>query len=78
MPEPIYRVRFDSGVEDALKSAKPESRGAGAAEQPRVKARPSSNYDSDVAADNTIDEKVDAERASSSEADLLDEQSPVE
>lgn len=78
LPEPIYRVRFDSGVEDALKSAKPESRGAGAAEQPRVKARPSSNYDSDVAADNTIDEKVDAERASSSEADLLDEQRPVE
>ncbi len=78
LPEPIYRVRFDSGVEDALKSTKPDGRAASPPEQPRPKAPLDTSEAADVAADNTIDEKVDAERASSKEADLLNEQSPVE
>ncbi|MCA8891240.1 MAG: mechanosensitive ion channel [Hyphomonas sp.] len=78
LPEPIYRVRFDSGVEDALKSTKPDGRAASSPEQPRPKAPLDTSEAADVAADNTIDEKVDAERASSKEADLLNEQSPVE
>jgi len=78
LPEPIYRVRFDSGVEDALKSTKPDGRLANPPEQPRPKPAVDTREAADVAADNTIDEKVAAERASSKEPDLLDEQSPVE
>nr|WP_321359327.1 mechanosensitive ion channel family protein [uncultured Hyphomonas sp.] len=78
LPEPIYRLRFDSGVEDALKNTKPDGHPAGPPEQPRPKADVDTREAADVAADNTIDEKVAAERASSNEADLLDEQSPVE
>lgn len=78
LPEPIYRVRFDSGVEDALKSTKPDGRAANLPEQPRPKPAVDTREAADVAADNTIDEKVAAERASSKEPDLLDEQSPVE
>ena len=79
LPEPIYRVRFDSGVEDALKSTKPDGTAATRPpETPRQKAPLDTSEAADVAVDNTIDEKVDAERASSKEADLLNEQSPVE
>ena len=78
LPEPIYRVRFDSGVEDALKSTKPEAGPSRPPDTPRPRAPVDTSEAADVAADNTIDEKVAAERASSKEADLLDEQSPVE
>ena len=78
LPEPIYRVRFDSGVEDALKSARPDGAAAGPPAQPRRKVPLDTSEAADVAADKSIDEKVAAERASSKEADLLDEQSPVE
>ena len=80
LPEPIYRVRFDSGIEDALKSTKPAPGAAAGPPQapPRPKAPVDTSEAADVAADNTIDEKVAAERASSKEADLLDEESPVE
>jgi small conductance mechanosensitive channel len=78
LPEPIYKLRFDSSVEDALKSTRPDGRPPSPAEQPRPKADVDTSEAADVAADNTIDEKVAAERASSKEADLLNEESPVE
>ncbi len=77
LPEPIYKLRFDSKVEDALRGGT-----AGSAEPAPPAGPPKRTVDtreaSDVAADNTINEKVDAERAQSGEEDLLDEQSPVE
>ena len=65
-------------MEDALKSTKPDGRAANPLEPPRPKPTVDTREAADVAADNTIDEKVAAERASSKEPDLLDEQSPVE
>ena len=78
LPEPIYRLRFDSGVEDALKSGKPEIGTQQSADVRRPKPHVDTREATDVAADNTLDEKVAAERANNTEDDLLDEQSPVE
>ncbi len=80
LPEPIYKLRFDSKIEDALKGG---SAGSATVSTPSPPATPpkkpvDTSEASDVAADNTIDEKVAAERASSKEPDLLDEESPVE
>jgi len=76
LPEPIYRLRFDSKVEDALKGSPAESTPPTPATSPKKSV--DTREASDVAADTTINEKVAAERAQSSEQDLLDEQSPVE
>jgi small-conductance mechanosensitive channel len=80
LPEPIYKLRFDSKIEDALKGRATGSPPGIAPPPPAAPPkRPVDTRDaSDVAADNTINEKVDAERARSGEEDLLDEQSPVE
>jgi len=76
LPEPIYRLRFDSKVEDALKSVPADSAPPAAATPPKKPV--DTREASDVAADTTINEKVAAERAQGGEQDLLDEQSPVE
>lgn len=76
LPEPIYRLRFDSKVEDALKGSPAENTPPTPATPPKKSV--DTREASDVAADTTINEKVAAERAQSSEQDLLDEQSPVE
>ncbi len=75
LPEPIYRLRFDSGVEQAVERLTP---GAGAPPPEKPIALVDTREAADVAADKTIDEKVAEERAQSGEADLLDEKRPVE
>lgn len=75
LPEPIYRLRFDSGSPLEI------ARGDHAV--PAVKSKvslPPISYDdlADVAADNEIGEKVKQERETSQEEDMLDHQRPIE
>ncbi len=74
LPEPIYRLRVESGGEPAP---------ALAATRPGPKARKpvqdrESEAAADVAPDHHIDRKVNEERAESAEDDLLDSGRPVE
>ncbi|WP_420606495.1 mechanosensitive ion channel domain-containing protein [Novosphingopyxis sp.] len=76
LPEPIYRLRFDSGSPLEI------ARGVSASASPQTKAKtPASLLSSeheDVSADDDIEEKVQQERASSQEEDMLDHQRPIE
>lgn len=76
LPEPIYRLRFDSAVDPeaisrAAATGKARRKPADPPTQEGVKAQ-------DVAPDNHIDKKVDEERAETTETDLLDSGRPVE
>ncbi|WP_420606586.1 mechanosensitive ion channel domain-containing protein [Novosphingopyxis sp.] len=73
LPEPIYRLRFDSGSPLEI------ARGVPAAPAPAAKAPAAASADhEDVSADDDIEEKVQEERASSQEEDMLDHQRPIE
>lgn len=77
LPEPIYRLRFDGPVDaqalgHTLVTGTPERR------QPPKVPVPDGSEALDVAPDNHIEKKVDAERAETQETDLLDSARPVE
>lgn len=74
LPEPIYRLRFDSG--SPLEIAR-----GGTAEAPVVKEKvPAPEYEEhdDVSTEKDIEEKVNEERESSQEEDMLDHDRPIE
>lgn len=74
LPEPIYRLRFDSRTTTSGDEAEPATREA-------PKPRPSAAPSEDVAPQNDIAEMVDKERQSAGneqEKDLLDTTRPVE
>ncbi|TYC52631.1 mechanosensitive ion channel [Rhodobacterales bacterium] len=75
LPEPIYRLRFDS---DLPVSAKSE--GAGAAEKassppPR---EPKTDEPKDTSVDRDLERRIDEEREATGSEDLLDESAPKE
>lgn len=71
LPEPIYRVKLDNiaGTQLDLKT--------GIAGKKPVKRKPL-DLDEDTAPDTSIDDKVEAELDAAGEANLLDENKPVE
>ncbi|PHR12623.1 MAG: MscS mechanosensitive ion channel [Sphingopyxis sp.] len=75
LPEPIYRLRFDSGppslsvVADLVESSAPAS------EKPKSAAVIESV---DVSPEDHVEKLVDSERSGTGSADLLDDQQPVE
>ena len=76
LPEPIYRLRFDSGSPlEIARGGRPS-----AAPKPRddAPAALSAADHDDVSADYDIEEKVHAERASTQEEDMLDHSRPIE
>ena len=75
LPEPIYRLRFDSGspLEIARGNHAVPSR------KTETKVRPlASQEPEDVSVQNDIEEKVNEERENSQEADMLDHERPIE
>ena len=75
LPEPIYRVRFDSG--SPLEIAR--SPAASPSVSQRTEILPQSLLEhADVSVENDIEEKVREERENSSAEDMLDSKRPVE
>ncbi|MGB3472642.1 MAG: mechanosensitive ion channel domain-containing protein [Erythrobacter sp.] len=75
LPEPIYRLRFDgSNPMDArdVEAKQPSTR------QARRKANTDTSADVDTSRERHVDQLVEVERASESDADLLDEAQPIE
>ncbi len=74
LPEPIYRLRFDSGSPLEI------ARGVSTTAAPKIKAPAVSlpQVHEDVSADDDIEEKVQEERESSQEEDMLDHKRPIE
>lgn len=79
LPEPIYRLRFDSAtpLEIARHKSAGEKASAGPADRPR-KPVAATQETHDVSADNEIARKVEKERATGEEPDILDEGRPLE
>lgn len=76
LPEPIYRLRFDEPVAEALQShtdAPPTPKPAR-----RRKAAPPIDGSADVTPDRYLERKVDEERAERDKEDLLDRKNPTE
>lgn len=73
LPEPIYRLRFDSGSPLEIARVDPEA----SASKPKVRIGSSPQTD-DVSVENDIETKVEEERASSDAEDMLDHERPVE
>jgi small conductance mechanosensitive channel len=79
LPEPIYRLRFDSGAPlEIARSPKDEDTGAGAESKPARKAPQPDLAMEDVSRENDIGKKVAEERATADEEDILDEARPIE
>jgi small-conductance mechanosensitive channel len=75
MPEPIYRVRFDSG--SPLQIARMHH-GDPINDQAGKVRSPSLHENADVSVENDIEEKVKDERENSNAEDMLDSRRPVE
>lgn len=78
LPEPIYRLRFDEPVAEALQShTSPPP--ASPRKPPAKRAPPPVESEStDVTPDRYLDRKVDEERSEQDKEDLLDHKNPVE
>jgi len=75
LPEPIYRLRFDSG--SPLEIARSERKSP--APRPKAKApQPPAPDHQDVSVETDIADKVQEERATSREEDMLDHRRPIE
>lgn len=75
LPEPIYRLRFDAPVGEALQTwAAPAPK----AKPPRREPVPQSGETTDVTPDRYLERKVIEERAERDKEDLLDRKNPVE
>jgi small-conductance mechanosensitive channel len=75
LPEPIYRLRFDAPVGEALKT---RAAPAPKAKPPRREPVPQSGETTDVTPDRYLERKVIEERAERDKEDLLDRKNPVE
>jgi small-conductance mechanosensitive channel len=75
LPEPIYRVRFDSG--SPLEIARSHATSPTVSRRSEVR-EPSLIESADVSIENDIVEKVNEERQNSSAEDMLDSKRPVE
>ena len=81
LPEPIYRLRFDSGSPlEIARNTKPGSTGDGSAamDKKTLPAPADPDVHEDVSADDEIGEKVQQERQHSQEEDMLDHDRPIE
>ena len=79
LPEPIYRLRFDSGAPlEIARSAKDEASDKSAASKPARKPPQADLAMEDVSLENDIGKKVAEERAAAGEQDILDESRPIE
>ena len=79
LPEPIYRLRFDSGAPlEIARSAKDEASDKSAASKPARKPLQADLAMEDVSLENDIGKKVAEERAAAGERDILDESRPIE
>lgn len=76
LPEPIYRLRFDEPVAEALHS-RAETQPPAKRPARRKAAAPASET-SDVTPDRYLERKVTEERAEQDKEDLLDQKNPVE
>lgn len=81
LPEPIYRLRFDNqqAARQIAETAEPPKAHV-AAEAPRRPAATSESASQllDVSPDDYLEQKVNSERASDTDSDLLDSDRPVE
>ena len=75
LPEPIYRVRFDSA--SPLEIARSHASSPTVSSRSKGRAH-ASIENADVSVENDIEEKVNEERENSSAEDMLDSQRPVE
>lgn len=75
LPEPIYRVRFDSG--SPLQIARSQTGSPDSKKRATTQA-PTLHETADVSVQDDIEEKVKEERANSSAEDMLDSRRPVE
>ena len=90
LPEPIDRLRFDSGQAISITSGKstdeselggpttPLVSSESSPEQPKPRMNTSADADQDVSPENHMTEQVEAERVLAGEEDLLDDSRPVE
>ncbi len=74
LPEPIYRLRFDSG--SPLEIARGEHMAAPVKSNNKARSLPAHNED--VSASNDIQTKVQEEREGSEQMDMLDHKRPIE
>lgn len=75
LPEPIYRLRFD-GASPPITVAGDTGEPAQPAQKPKSKEPPSG--DVDTSREDHVERLVDDERADAADADLLDDNQPVE
>lgn len=75
LPEPIYRLRFDAPVGDALQA---RAAPAPKAKPPRREPARQAGETTDVTPDRYLERKVIEERAERDKEDLLDRKNPVE
>ncbi|MEW4467477.1 mechanosensitive ion channel family protein [Parasphingorhabdus sp. JC815] len=75
LPEPIYRLRFDSG--SPLEIARGTQSISANESKPQPRTEILKTHD-DVSIDKDIEEKVNDERQSNQEQDMLDEDRPIE
>ncbi|MEH6701780.1 mechanosensitive ion channel family protein [Parasphingorhabdus sp.] len=79
LPEPIYRLRFDSGAPlEIARAGKNETGDIKAESKPARKAPQPDLALEDVSLENDIGKKVAEERAAAGEQDILDEARPIE
>ena len=79
LPEPIYRLRFDSGAPlEIARAAKKEEGDTKAESKPADKAPQPDLAMEDVSREDDIGKKVAEERAAAGEPDILDEGRPTE
>lgn len=79
LPEPIYRLRFDSGAPlEIARAGKNEASDVKAESKPARKAPQADLAMEDVSLENDIGKKVAEERAAAGEQDILDEARPIE
>ncbi|GAB4525744.1 MAG: mechanosensitive ion channel family protein [Roseibium sp.] len=79
LPEPIYRLRFDSDAAEALAGTGPDVLGGGEARAPAKIAAPKPvGQAKDTDADRELEKRVDEERRAAQADDLLDEEAPKE
>ncbi len=75
LPEPIYRLRFDGSAGISTTEIKAQQAPAKRANE---EASKDASKDMDTSREQHVEQLVESERASDSDADLLDEQQPIE
>ncbi|MGB5725293.1 MAG: MscS mechanosensitive ion channel, partial [Parasphingorhabdus sp.] len=79
LPEPIYRLRFDSGAPlEIARASKDVDSSTSKKSQPAIQEAQPDLAMEDVSRDDDIGRKVAEERAAAGEQDILDEDRPTE